>query len=46
MTRSNPHGGYSTSQGISREEYAHTITFAAREYLDYWIKEFEGIDKE
>lgn len=37
---------YYISQGISREEYIHTLTLAVKEYLDYWIREFEGIDKE
>lgn len=37
---------YYTSRGISREEYAHTIALAAREYLDYWLREFEDTDGE
>lgn len=37
---------YYTSRGISREEYAHTIALAAREYLNYWLREFEDIDEE
>lgn len=37
---------YYASQGISREEYAHTIALAAREYLDYWLREFEDINGE
>ena len=37
---------YYTSRGISREEYAHTIALAAREYLDYWLREFEDNEEE
>jgi hypothetical protein len=36
---------YYISRGISREEYAHTIALAAREYLDYWLREFEDTDE-
>lgn len=37
---------YYTSQGISREEYIHTLTLSVKEYLDYWVREFENIGEE
>lgn len=37
---------YYTLRGISREEYGHTIALAVREYLDYWLREFENTDEE